>query len=172
MAVNGANGIEHQTGGDTPVEFDTSGEVNYVPDESGIPTIEPSSIIVEAEPDSGKRGRPKGSRNRTSSGSGKQSTKEVSQDLTGLLLSVHFMLAKIVKCEELELDEDEAAKLGLAVARVNREFGVQIMSPKMAAILNLGIVGAAVYGPRIVAITNNAKKKKEAAQQPMTGGIM
>jgi hypothetical protein len=172
MAVERVNGVEHETTGidnrDTPVTFDTSGEIDESPDESGIPIIEPSSIIIEAEPaDTRKRrGRPRGS----TSTSGKQSTKEVSQDLTSILLSVHFMLAKLTSISELELDEDEAAKLGSAVARVNKEFGVQIMSPKTAALVNLGMVGMGVYGPRVVAVMNNAKKKKEP--RPMTSAVM
>jgi hypothetical protein len=174
MVRQRVNGVEGGTGGseesnnvvvlDATSVIDDSG----ASDDTGIPTVEPSEIIIEAEPDrSPKRGRPRGSK----STSTKQSTKEVSQDLTGLLLSVHFMLSKIVKVEELQLDEDEAKKLGEAVARVNKEFGVQIMSPKTAALVNLGIVGAGIYGPRAMAIVNNAKKKKEQAAQSVTGVI-
>jgi hypothetical protein len=126
----------------------------------GIPTIEPATITIEPEQfEGGKRrggGRPKGSKNAT----GKQSTKEVSQDLSGLLLSAHAMLAAIVKTPELEIDEAEAKRLGDAVARVNREFGVQIMSPKTAAVVNLIMAAGTVYGPRVIAMKNNSKRRK------------
>jgi hypothetical protein len=72
------------------------------------------------------------------------------------------MLAKIADVDALELDESEAKKLADACARVQREFGVAIMSPKVAAIINLLMVGGGVYGPRAVAVAMHAKKKKEA----------
>jgi hypothetical protein len=125
----------------------------------GIPLIEPATITIEPEQfEGGKRrgGRPKGSKNAT----GKQSTKEVSQDLSGLLLSAHSMLAALIKTPELEIDEAEAKRLGDAVARVNREFGVQIMSPKTAAVVNLIMAAGTVYGPRIIAVKNNSKRRK------------
>jgi hypothetical protein len=71
------------------------------------------------------------------------------------------MLAVLVKTPELALDEKEAEQLGKAIARVNREYGIQIMSPKTAALVNLGVVSIGVYGPRAVAIMHNAKKKAE-----------
>jgi hypothetical protein len=132
---------------------------------SGIPTLDPATASDPAiDPDTGKRksGRPrKDGTNSARTAASKQSTKEVSADLTSILLSVHFMLAKLTNVAELELEEDEAKKLGDAVARVNKEFGVQIMSPKTAALVNLAMVGGAVYGPRAIAVLNNAKKKKK-----------
>ncbi len=165
MVSEGTNGTQDETGGvesrDTPVTFDTSGEIRDAGSDDAIPTVEPATIIIEAEPEGRRRGgRPRGSKNRVNR---PQSAKEVSQDLTGILLSVHFMLAKLTKIDELELDEEEAKKLGEAVARVNREFGVQIMSPKTAALLNLAVVGGAVYGPRAIAIMHNGTKKATGA---------
>lgn len=132
-------------------------------DSSGIPTVEPASIIIEPDAGTGKRGRgrPRGSTNAAR----KQAPKEVSADLTSLLLTTHFMLAKLTKVSELELTEEEAKILGDAMARVNREFGVQIMSPKTAALVNLATAGVGVYGPRMMAMANNAKNKKEAEKR-------
>jgi hypothetical protein len=98
----------------------------------------------------------------------------VAADLTSILLSAHFMLASLTKIKELELEEAEAKVLGDAIARVNREFGVQIMSPKTAALIGLGTAALGVYGPRVIAIGANAKKEREAKKQgpTMVSGIM
>jgi hypothetical protein len=67
-----------------------------------------------------------------------------------------------LKMPEIELSELEAKKLAEAVVRVQKEFGVSVLSPKAAALINLGIVGAGVYGTRYYAIKNNRKKAKAA----------
>jgi hypothetical protein len=139
---------------------DVSGIIDSDQDGSGIPTIEPSTITIEpdaSETEGKRRGRPKGSKN---SAAGKQSYKEVQSDLTGLLYSIHLMGAALLNVPELRLDEDEAKQLAGAMARVQKEFGVAVISPKAAALINMGVVGATIYGPRIVAMVNDASKKK------------
>ena len=130
-------------------------------EDDGIPVVEPSEIITgEASGDASgrrRRGRKPGGRNRTP----QQSTKEVSQDLTGLLFSLHLMGAAICKTPELQLTKEEAEELGKAVARVNKEYGIQIISSKAAALINLAIVGGTIYGPRSIAIMNNRKNEKK-----------
>ena len=74
------------------------------------------------------------------------------------------MLAMLTKQKALEMDDDEAKKLAEALARVQREFGVTVMSPKVAALVNLGMVGLGVYGPRVVTMANEAAKKKKGKQ--------
>lgn len=82
------------------------------------------------------------------------------------------MGATILKAPELELEKEEAEKLGAAVAKVNAEFGYQLMSPKTEAIINLGMVGAGIYGPRLIAMRNNAKKAKAEKQRPQTAQVV
>jgi hypothetical protein len=127
-----------------------------------IPTLEPESSFV-IEPDTGtkRRGRKPGSKNRATR---EQSQKEQSMDLTSLLLSTHFMLAKLTKIDELELEEDEAKRLGDAMARVQKEFGFKIIDPKTAALINLGVAAVGVYGTRAVAIYQNSKQQKKVPQ--------
>lgn len=141
------------------------GEPIPIPDDdspdAGIPVVEPQGIVIPAETsgETGqrkRRGRPAGSRNVNRA----QTSKEVRSDLTGLLLSLHLMGAAITKVPELRIDEDEAKILGDAVARVNREFGVELMSPKMSAIVNLAIAAGTVYGPRAVAVHQRLKTEK------------
>lgn len=170
MARQRVNGVESINGGsqsgDIPVDVESFNADAGGSDDDGIPTVEPASILIDPSEVEGtskrRRGRPAGSKNT----GGKQTTKEVSQDLTGILVSLHFMGAAILKTPELQLSEDEGKKLGAAIARVNSEYGNIILPPKTAAWINLMMVGGAIYGPRAIAIKNNAKKKREAASQP------
>lgn len=165
MVRQRTNGVETTDdgiqSGDTPVIITDAGGVEPLEDSGGIPTVEPSSLTFEAEQFEGgkRRGRPRGSKN----SAGKSPTKEVQQDLSSLLYSLHLMGSALLKTPELELTVEESEKLGKAVARVNAEYGNIILDPKTAALLNLGIVGVTIYGPRIITVRNNKKKKKEAA---------
>lgn len=81
------------------------------------------------------------------------------------------MGAQLLATPELELSDEEAKKLAVAVARVNDEFGGIVLSPKTQALLNLGTVSVGIYGPRVIAIGVNAKKKraeKKAGKPPVT----
>lgn len=158
--MDGAEVIEIRNGFDGGEEPPIT-EYVIDPTSGGIPTIDPVTATGESTGESDapkRRGRPKGSRN---SAFGKQSTKEVSQDLTSLLYSIHLILSKSLKVEELELDEEEAKQLGAALARVQKEFGVGIIPPKVAALINLAVVGGGIYVPRVIAITNNAKRQRD-----------
>lgn len=167
--VNGnADGIDDPIGDGTVPIVVLDGSYSDSEDDSGIPTVEPASVIVEADaPETGKRGRgrPRGSGNSAR----KSTTKEVQGDLTAILYSTHFMLAKLIKSDAIILDDEESEELAKALARVQKEFGVEVMSPKMAAIVNLCMVGGGIYGPRIVTVLN--EKKKEKARNNATGTI-
>jgi hypothetical protein len=169
MAGKRVNGAESHDGGieddAIPVTITANGGVEPLDDYSGIVTVEPSSLGGEnAENDGGprKRGRPRGAK----TASAKQTTKEVSSDLEGILLSLHFMGAALLKAPELCLSDEEAAKLSKAIARVNAEYGNVILPPKTAAWINLAICAGGVYGPRMVAIKNNRKNAQK--EKPST----
>lgn len=157
MAIEGIDGDQDPvTEPDFPIigKPDDDGEV-------GIPVVEPSTITYSASESDGsprRRGRPRGSKSPVA----KQATKEVQQDLTGLLYSAHLMLAALTKVEELKLDKEEAKELGAAIARVNSEFGGVVVSPKTAACVNLAMVGGAVYGTRLIAYSNRMKQEAAA----------
>lgn len=172
--MDGATVVEigNGTGG---AEFGGAESFVIDPTDGGIPTIDPIEITGETpgDGDSGKRrGRPKGSRNRTT-----QPQKEVSSDLSTLLFTTHFMLAKLVKVDELELEKGEAEELGKALARVQKEFGVAVLSPKAAALINLAVVAGGVYVPRAIAFKANRAKAEEkqpskVAQMPAPNMMM
>jgi hypothetical protein len=69
------------------------------------------------------------------------------------------MLAASTKIPELELEREEATKLGDAVTDLAACYN-HVIDPKVAAWIQLGIVGAAIYGPRVVAI--RMREKMEA----------
>jgi hypothetical protein len=74
------------------------------------------------------------------------------------------MLSRIT-FRELELDEDEAKRLGEAVAAVNDLYDWRI-SDQATAWTNLAMVAAEVYGSRAVAIMNNRKRARPIAVIP------
>jgi len=174
MAGNGTDkdqdGNRGTERGDIPVTVTDAGGIEPLENSGGIPTVEPASINLEPEQIEGqrRRGRPKGSRN----ASGKPATKEASADLTSILLSLHWMGSVLLKTPELALEEEEAKKLGAAIARVNAEYGNVILPPKAAAWINLGVVAGAIYGPRIIAAKNNHKKTPEARAATPAAQIM
>lgn len=65
------------------------------------------------------------------------------------LHSIHMLLA--ARIPELAITEDEATKLAEAINGVQRAYHVQV-DPKVAVLVNLGLVGASIYGTRIGAI--------------------
>ena len=160
MARETANGIENADSG-SPIIFSSDGEVRDSDSESGIPIIEPATLSGEpdSEPQPRKRGRPKGSRN---SGTTARAQKETGQTVSDCLLTIHWMLAKLTKIEQLELDPTEAKKLGEALARVESFYTDKMISEKTMAWINLGAVAGAVYGPRIMAIDLSSSKNGKA----------
>jgi hypothetical protein len=162
MAGDGTNNGEDGTS----VDQDDYPIIGTSSADGGIPTIDPASLGGENSAqgtgsNTRRRGRPRGSRN----GGTKQATKEVASDLTGLLYSTHFMLAKIIKVPEIKLDNEEAEELGKALARVNKEFGIAVLSPKTAALVNLAIVAGTVYVPRLMAHDLRKKNEKKNGKQ-------
>jgi hypothetical protein len=144
-----------------PISIATDGSVGEI-DDDAIPTLDPAGIEPpKDEPKRDGRGRPKGS------GKHQQRAKtEETQDLTGLLMSLHMMGATILATPELELDEKESSRLAKAVQRVNDEFGLPVLSPKQQALIGLGTTAISIYGSRIFAI--RARLREEAKGKPVT----
>jgi hypothetical protein len=105
-----------------------------------------------------KRGRPKGWRKSVESPAS-ETPKNLIANIESLLLSVHFMGAKLLEVPELELDEEEAKKLADAIRRV-AEFYPVALSPKKLAWAEFSFAMAGVYGPRVIAIYKKAPKQQ------------
>ncbi|RPJ42578.1 MAG: hypothetical protein EHM21_12615 [Chloroflexi bacterium] len=69
-----------------------------------------------------------------------------------MLLSIHLGLATSLKVPEIELSEQEAARLADAIARVQAEFPETKLPPRVIVLMNLAGVAGAIYGQRIVAV--------------------
>lgn len=108
-----------------------------------------------------RRGRPPGY-----SPSGKQKASNLIADLEALLLSVHFMGAKLLAIPELELDESEAAKLSSSLKNVAKYYSVNI-DPKKLAMFELSTTALAIYGPRVIAVVKNHSDHKKEAPKPV-----
>lgn len=159
---NGTDGSEINLGG--PV-----GQAAPEPDNAASGTApeqftDPASIGENGSGDGGQparrgRGRPKGSGTKQKTETGRTLGAD---GVSGILLSVHSMLAIIAKSPELELSEVEADKIAKATIAVAKLYNVET-TEKAAAWANLiGCVGAA-YIPRAISI--NLRRKTEAAER-------
>lgn len=109
------------------------------------------------EPGKRKRGRPSGSGNKSKP----KAQAPLDIDFVQIsLLSIHTMLASLVNVPELELTDDEAAKLAKAVHNVSRYYPVSI-DPKAQAWFGLATAAGSIYGTRLFAVM--ARKKAEQA---------
>jgi hypothetical protein len=71
-------------------------------------------------------------------------------------------LSAVTKTPELALDPDEAKELAKAAAEVQKHYDT-VIDPKTLAWVQLGMVAASVYGPRMIAV--NIRLKNEKAQR-------
>lgn len=134
--------------------------------------FDPASITATGSPDGSngtgepkrKRGRPPGSRNRNSAGTGsaKKQAKGSPVHLEGIekiLLSIHVGMAAFLKAPELMISQDEAKTLSSAIAEVSEHYPV-VADAKTLAWINLTMALGMIYGPRGVAIYVRNKGEK------------
>jgi hypothetical protein len=127
--------------------FDRPGTRDYRPTDSGQPK---------------RRGRPVGSKNRNQGTSEPRRLQDSLADLEALLLSLHFMGAKILEAPEWELDEAEAKKLADGIKEVAKHYSVSI-DPKKMVLGQLAFAMAGIYGPRLVVTFRKQKTDKPKA---------
>lgn len=162
-AGNGNSGAEIDLGG--PVS-----EIASDPDSASGGTdagtegfVNPASVGENGSDPGGQprrgRGRPKGSGRKAQT----ETVRSLGVDgVAGILVSVHSMLAAISKSPELELSEDEAAKIAKAAIAVADLYDLQTTKKATAWANLMGCLGAA-YIPRFVSV--NVRKKMEAAER-------
>lgn len=126
-------------------------------------TVSPFDIdggtgIGDGSPQPKRRGRPPGSRNKSTTE--KEAPKNLVEGLSDLLLSVHMMGAVFFKCEEIELTEEESKRLADKIKKVST-FYPMVFDPKKLAIADLATTLVSIYGPRGVAIYKRASKPIE-----------
>lgn len=82
--------------------------------------------------------------------------------------SIHFMVAKGLKVQELELSKEESAKLAEAIHAVQVEYDF-VVDPKVVAWGGLIGTASAIYMPRVMAykIRMQMEAKKIAAEKQM-----
>jgi hypothetical protein len=165
-----SNGNAEGTGGtDSPVIQSLTGQPDTDDLESGTGNngsgagtngnstgfVDPTSATSgSSEGTPKRRGRKPGSKNRAS----RATATETSKDLTKILLTLHFGLSKIFG-EEFLITDEESTELADAVTRVTQLYDIQIMPEKQMAWLNLGLVGCAIYGPRVMTVARKPRKK-------------
>lgn len=84
-----------------------------------------------------------------------------------LLVSAHLMIAKIAECPEIELSEDEAARITRALNDLRAHYNVTLTETQQVW-GNLILTAGAVYGPKALAIyARNMKPRKPATVTPI-----
>lgn len=132
---------------------------SHIPDGGSSDATDLASI-----PDSGDSGsstRKRRKRRDAGSKRGRKANTETSQNLESILFSLHTMGSLLLKVPELELTEDESAKLASAIQQVNELYDMPILPPSVMAWTNLAIVSGTIYGPRAIAIINNKKNAEK-----------
>lgn len=157
-APGAVSGAEQTTLDPTPSVND--GSISDSDSGNSDSAIDPATVA-----DSGSSGESTRTRKRRSDAGSKRGSrsrgteKQTSQDLSALLLSLHLMGAAVLKSPELILSDEEAERLGAAIARVNEVYDGIVIPEKQMAWINLGIAACTIYGPRAIAIT--ARKRAE-----------
>ena len=110
------------------------------------------------------RGRPRGSKNTRE----KETVRTVGADgVAGILLTIHSVLAVIARAPELELSEDEAAKIAKASISVAKLYNVET-TDKATAWMNLIGVAGAIYVQRGISMSVRWKMEADAKRQGAT----
>ncbi len=143
-----------------PFEFDKFDIIESTEQQTGIDTGNSGTTGTEPK----RRGRPRGSKNRDTGYTTQKTTPNLA-DLEALLLSVHFMGAKLLSAPEWELDKDEAKKLSDAIKEVAKHYSM-IMDPKKLALCQLGFCMVGVYGPRAIVTAKRVYGKPKVFQTP------
>lgn len=116
-----------------------------------------------------RRGRKPGSTNKSKT---KGENRLTASALEGIFFHAHLALAAITSTPELQLDRDEAKQLADAAAEVQSHYETRIIDPKTLAWINLGLTGAKLYGPRIVARGLRVKMEKQAKKDAAKSNVV
>lgn len=159
-----------------------TGESGVVPNSvGGIPLIDPATDNDNSGRSSGiggtdagnsgtgkrGRGRPPGSGNGRSSNrdARRPTAQETKSSIVGIekiLHSIHLVLAKATKVQELELDPKEAEVLAASLSNVAAHYSIAV-DPKITAWIGLIGVAGSIYGPRVAAY--GMRKKMEGGKE-------
>lgn len=165
MATDSSGGTTDAGDGDSKLAND--GDANRLRDIFGTATIVADPAAVAGNGSDGtssdgsgtrRRGRPRGSTNKTSKS-------KPSLDLSGvekLLLTIHSSLASLSHIPEFEIAESEAKSMAEAFSRVARHYPVlDKISEKTIDHVNLFTVMAGTYGARVMAIKLRLQNERE-----------
>lgn len=159
---NGATIAPNDTG-----EFDGTNTISAI-DDSGTESnnagndsvfVDPASATATGDSGTGtgkRRGRKPGTKNK-SRGTG---TTQTTTDLSGMLFTIHMVMAKMLKTDLLQITKDESEELSAAITRVTQLYDVHLLDEKSWAFLNLALVMGNVYGTRLMVASMKVKHEK------------
>lgn len=175
FSSNGTGGSESNgTGqnGNRDVEIGTSGSENrdkgiarqFVESdkesEKGKSFFDPNIV---GEPEKRRRGRPPGSKNRTTQ-TGKGNVLLEPKDLGQKIVGVHKIAAVMTGLQEIAISDVEGEQLAKAVIELTRYYNFAPQGP-LVAWINLAGVAGMIYVPRLVVIGAKKAKAKKAKRE-------
>ncbi len=152
-------------------EFDGTNTISAENDSGAKPSdagndtvfVDPTSATATGDSGTGtgtgtgkRRGRRPGTKNKPR-GTG---TTQTTADLSGMLFTIHIVMAKMLKTELLQITKDESEELSAAITRVTQLYDVHLLDEKSWAFLNLALVMGNVYGTRLMVASMKGKHEK------------
>lgn len=175
--------IEAESSGDvdTPTEDNITGDGESPAFDAVGPVIRTEPIsdpgsgtsytdpTTAAGPRLNKDGTPRKRRGEGKVAGEKQDKNVITANLEKVLFSLHTMAAGMLSEPEFNIDEDESKLLAQAVEKVANAYNwTTVLSPKMQAALDMTIVLATVYGPRVVRIAKKHRTRPMRNVTPIT----
>lgn len=103
-----------------------------------------------------RRGRKPGTKNKPRGTSATQAT----ADLSGMLFTIHMVMAKMVKSELMQITKEESEELSAAITRVTQLYDIRLLDEKTWAFINLALVMGNIYGTRLMVVSLETKRAK------------
>jgi hypothetical protein len=107
-----------------------------------------------------RRGRPAGSKNGTRKNGKRKDASEATTSIEKTLFTIHMMGAAFLGVPELMLTADESKNLSEAITTVTELYEIPFLDEKTQAWISLAIVAGSIYVPRVIAVSQNAKRKR------------
>lgn len=127
--------------------------------------INPGSIAAPGGDSTGERVKRKYTKRSASGGTDKAQV--AVGTIEKLLHSIHLGLSILTASPELVLSPDENSSMAKAISDVARHYPVFQASEKVTDWGNLIMCAAFIYGPRIIAVSNNKRARRVAKQAAM-----
>lgn len=122
-----------------------------------------------------RRGRPPGSKNKTTNGAGRprksaQRMRKDTETLGKQIVGIHHVIAMMTGTPEMQISDDEGLALATGINAVCEEYGLSLSGKTGATIQLVGAAGM-IYVPRLVMINQRLNKERQRQENIIDGHI-